>query len=252
MNLSAVGDYSLHDPEMLDRHSREAMAAKLLGILRAHMGAIPADAVCLDLGCSAGHITERLALTFGRTVGVDVDRAAVGAASARAAATGRGRPAYAIASGVRLPFPDGQFDVVCCNQVYQYVPSPEALLAEIARVLKPGGVCFFSARNLWGLAYRDNWRPFLLRYAPGLAMLAPAKRNWRERSGRLLSYRELVRLVGHLVVHDYTWRVMLEPARYGFGDLARWQPLLRRVPRWVRRLLLPLIPNHLWVLEKPM
>ncbi|MGI6207236.1 MAG: methyltransferase domain-containing protein [Anaerolineae bacterium] len=247
MSGVGVGDYSRHDPEMLDAESRGAMAAKILGILQAHLGS--SGSSCLDIGCSAGHITERLALRFRLCVGVDVDRAALQAAAQRAP-TDSPHPHYALASGTELPFPAETFDVVCCNQVYQYVPEPEALMAEIRRVLRPGGVCFFSARNLWGLAYRDNWRPFFLRYAPALAGLAPAKANWRERSGQLRSYPELVRLAEGFRQHDYTWQVMLHPQRYGFAGLVRWAPALRRLPQWVRRALLPVIPNHLWVLEK--
>lgn len=246
---SGVGDYSQHDPEMLDGRSRSAMAVKILGILQGHLGAIPPHLACLDVGCSAGHITERLSQRFGFCAGVDVDRQAILTASERASALSRA-PTYALASGTRLPFPDASFDVVCCNQVYQYVPCPEALMAEIRRVLRPGGVCIFSARNLWGLAYRDNWRPFLRRYVPWLAGLAPAKGNWRERSGHLRSYPELVRLVAGLKVHDYTWEVMQRPERYGFIGLVRWAPLIRLVPGWLRRALLPVIPNHLWVLKR--
>jgi hypothetical protein len=39
-----------------------------------------------------------------------------------------------------LSFPDGGFDVVVCNEVFEHVPALDAALAEIARVLRPGGV----------------------------------------------------------------------------------------------------------------
>lgn len=50
--------------------------------------------------------------------------------------------------GVHLPFPDNSFDVVFSRQVFEHVESPEALLQEIARVLKPEGFCIGSVSQL--------------------------------------------------------------------------------------------------------
>jgi SAM-dependent methyltransferase len=47
--------------------------------------------------------------------------------------------ADAFYDGRRFPFEDGGFDAVLCNQVLEHVFEPEAFVAEIARVLKPGG-----------------------------------------------------------------------------------------------------------------
>ena len=41
--------------------------------------------------------------------------------------------------GERLPFGDGEFELVFCKQVLEHVRRPEPLLAEVARVLEPGG-----------------------------------------------------------------------------------------------------------------
>jgi SAM-dependent methyltransferase len=50
-----------------------------------------------------------------------------------------------VARGEQIPLADGQFDVVICTQVLQYLPRPDALIAEIYRVLKPGGCMLLSA-----------------------------------------------------------------------------------------------------------
>jgi SAM-dependent methyltransferase len=47
-------------------------------------------------------------------------------------------------SGDRLPFDDGAFDTVLCNQVGEHVLHPEAFFAEIARLVKPGGRMIFT------------------------------------------------------------------------------------------------------------
>jgi malonyl-CoA O-methyltransferase len=44
----------------------------------------------------------------------------------------------------RLPFADGSFDMVWSNLVLQWLGSPQDAFAELHRVLRPGGVCFFS------------------------------------------------------------------------------------------------------------
>src|SRR5687768_10846049 len=47
-----------------------------------------------------------------------------------------------------LPFPDEAFDTVVCSQVLEHVPEPQAALAEITRVLAPGGTLLLSAPHL--------------------------------------------------------------------------------------------------------
>jgi ubiquinone/menaquinone biosynthesis C-methylase UbiE len=44
-----------------------------------------------------------------------------------------------------LPFEDGSFDFVLCVEVLRYLPDPEPCIREMARVLKPGGVCLATA-----------------------------------------------------------------------------------------------------------
>jgi SAM-dependent methyltransferase len=52
----------------------------------------------------------------------------------------------------RLPFADGSFGLVSANVVIEHVEHPDALLAEIRRVLKPGGIFLFHTPNLLGYA----------------------------------------------------------------------------------------------------
>ena len=49
-----------------------------------------------------------------------------------------------VARGEQIPLADGQFDLVICTQVLQYVAQPSAVIAEIHRVLKPGGCLLLS------------------------------------------------------------------------------------------------------------
>ena len=48
-----------------------------------------------------------------------------------------------------LPFASGEFDVVLCALSIEYLVRPEAVLHEVARVLKPGGICMVSFSERW-------------------------------------------------------------------------------------------------------
>lgn len=72
-----------------------------------------------------------------------------------------------VARGEQIPLASGQFDVVICTQVMEYAPDPAAVIAEIHRVLKPGGSLILSVptANLQD-ADEDCWRflPAALRH----------------------------------------------------------------------------------------
>ena len=76
----------------------------------------------------------------------------------------------AVSRGENIPFASGVFDLVVCTQMLQYVPDPGAVIAEIHRLLKPGGYLFLSAP---AIALRDAdeecWRffPHSLRHLLG-------------------------------------------------------------------------------------
>lgn len=55
------------------------------------------------------------------------------------------------ADALRLPFADASFDTVLCNQVLEHVPEPARLMAEVQRVLRPGGVLLLTTPQVWGL-----------------------------------------------------------------------------------------------------
>lgn len=90
-----------------------------------------AGGVVLDLGCGRGYWLEQMAGAGLRVVGLEPDaaRAAVAATHAPVAA----------GDGSRLPIGTATVDLVWCIHVLHHLPDPVAALAEIARVLRPGG-----------------------------------------------------------------------------------------------------------------
>lgn len=68
--------------------------------------------------------------------------------------------------GCTIPLEDGSVDSAMATEVLEHCPDPDAVLAEIARVLRPGGVLFFTVPFLWPLhdVPHDEYRytPFAL------------------------------------------------------------------------------------------
>lgn len=96
------------------------------------------DARVLEVGCGA----HGLIFFFGGREGVGVDPLADHYAALFPVWQDRARTVAA--PGEKLPFPDGSFDVVLCDNVVDHAESPRRILEEIARVLAPGGLLYFE------------------------------------------------------------------------------------------------------------
>jgi len=92
----------------------------------------------LDLACGTGDIAHRLAARGARTFGLDVTHRMLQLAGGRKR---DGDPvAFVTGDMMALPFPDASFDLVTTGYGIRNVPAIEPALAEIARVLAPGGL----------------------------------------------------------------------------------------------------------------
>jgi ubiquinone/menaquinone biosynthesis C-methylase UbiE len=92
----------------------------------------------LDVACGPGLLTLALAEAGAETTGVDATDALL--ALARAEAERRGLAvAFRAGDATALDLPSGSFDVVTCRAAFHHFPEPARVLAEMARVAKPGG-----------------------------------------------------------------------------------------------------------------
>lgn len=101
----------------------------------------------LDVACGSGETTLRMARLTGCAVtGIDIHPQAVAAANAAAErADLAARAAFEVRDASRsLPFEDGAFDGVICIDAINHLPDREAVFAEWARVLHPGGTLVFT------------------------------------------------------------------------------------------------------------
>ncbi|MEL6586766.1 MAG: bifunctional 2-polyprenyl-6-hydroxyphenol methylase/3-demethylubiquinol 3-O-methyltransferase UbiG [Pseudomonadota bacterium] len=100
----------------------------------------------LDLGCAGGFMAEALAAKGAQVTGIDPAVEAVAAARAHAARGGFDIR-YDVGVGEALPYGDGAFDHVVCVDVLEHVADLPQVLAEVARVLKPGGAFLYDTIN---------------------------------------------------------------------------------------------------------
>ena len=127
--------YSEEFRQMLDQRSAETHASYLLPHLK------PGHRV-LDFGCGPGTISVGLARTIdpGEVHGIDMEESQIALARSAAEAGGHANATFHVGDVTKLPFDDNFFDAAHCHAVLMHVPDTAAVLAEVKRVLKPGGI----------------------------------------------------------------------------------------------------------------
>ena len=93
----------------------------------------------LDLGCGTGQLLDRLAAHFPSLCGTGLDLSAEMLHQARRNNRHRPRLIYQHGNAESLPFANGQFEAVFNTISFLHYPQPERVLAEVQRVLCPGG-----------------------------------------------------------------------------------------------------------------
>lgn len=152
-----------HGAAVLASHSRRTAqdsAGYLLPHLRQGMN-------LLDVGCGPASVTADLAelVAPGRVVGLDASPAVLDVARALLAERGlRDRVELMAGDVFALPFDDNTFDVIHAHQLLQHLDDPVAALAEMRRVVHPGGIvaardAVYSAAAWFPQpAGMDSWR----------------------------------------------------------------------------------------------
>jgi arsenite methyltransferase len=118
----------------------------------------------LDIGSGPGLLAAEMGEAVGsagRVEGIDMSAAMVELARARAAAMAW--VGFREADAAALPFPDGSFDAAAATQVYLYVPDLAQALAELHRVLRPGGRALLLDTDWDSLVWQTADRPRMAR-----------------------------------------------------------------------------------------
>ena len=117
------------NPETYGREG--AFVHELAGGVLEWLAAQPGEHI-LDLGCGDGQLTERIAACGASVTAIDASSQMAAAARARGIAAEEG-------SAESLPYVDRTFDAVFSNAVLHWVRDQDAMLAQVRRVLRPGG-----------------------------------------------------------------------------------------------------------------
>lgn len=141
------------------------------------------DGLILDVAAGTAGVTLALArrAPAARVTGIDLTPQMLAEGARRVAAEGSGsRVALACATADRLPFDSATFDALTFTYLLRYVPDPAATLAELARVVKPGGViaslefCVPSGPLWW-----PSWWAYTRLVLPTAGMLTGGPAWWR-------------------------------------------------------------------------
>lgn len=228
---------------MLDEQKRRQKAAKILAVVRHALGREDlAGLTALDVGCSAGFIADELALAGASTIGVDIDEPGLERARERFGE----RVDFRLARGEDLPLEDASVDIAVLNHIYEHVVDPEAVIADIRRVLRPGGMLYLGLGNRLGVVEPHYRLPFLSwlpqrgadRYLRLTGKGEHYYESFRTRPG-------LRRLFAAYDVWDYTLPVLADPVAFAGDDIVPgW---VARIPEPVLAATLPLVPTYVWV-----
>jgi len=190
--------------------------------------------IVLDVGCGDGQIARALSAQGSEVLGIDPTQLHINIARERA-----GGPTYEVGSATRLPVADNSQDAVVACLVFEHIDEVDAAIAEVARVLKPGGqFSFFLNHPLLqtpGSGWIDDY------------ILDPPEQYWRIGAYLVETetveevekdvfirfiHRPLSRYINALISNGLSIERMYEPAPpQGFLDRAPEYALAHTIPR---------------------
>lgn len=232
-------------------HARDYKARAIWRTLERHCGSAIFDGAWLDVGCGSGGIASTLSAKVRYVTGVDPEpweawNEARALHSNLSFVTGT-------FDGEIPPVPDVSFDIAVCNQVYEHVGDPVALLRNIHRALVPGGVCYFAGPNLlWPIEPHVFW-PFvhwLPRSMAHRVMRWLGSRRAHELDAYSVAY---CRLVSWFQAAGFAYENAVVTRLFAGLDEApgaRIAAAMQRVPQWMVGALAPLAPGFVFILRR--
>ena len=188
----------------------------------------------LDVGCGDGQIARALARQGSTVLGIDPTELHIAIAHERG-----GGPTYQLGSATSLPVADNSQDAVVACLVFEHIDDVDGAIAEVARVLRPGGqFSFFLNHPLLqtpGSGWIDDhiidppeqyWR-----IGPYLVETESVEEVEKDIYIRFL-HRPLSRYINSLIAHGLRLERMVEPSPpQGFLDRAPEYSLAHTIPR---------------------
>ncbi len=242
-------NYSSLSESMHDNVLREQKAATMTAVLGDYFSRPLNDLRVLDIGASTGIIDNYLAQHFQSVVGIDIDSKAIEFANNT---FNKENLRFCVGDALDTKQTEASFDVVICSQIYEHVPDAPAMMAEIFRVLKPGGVCYFAAGNriMWN---EPHYKLPLLSVIP-----RPLAHRYVRLSGKAdhyhelhLSYWGLKKLVSKFERIDYTKCMLSDPEKFKIDYMTKAGSLKQVTAVTISKMAPWLLPGYIWLLRKP-
>jgi 2-polyprenyl-3-methyl-5-hydroxy-6-metoxy-1,4-benzoquinol methylase len=241
--------YSATTPEMFSHSGRQMKAMTMVSVLSERIEKDIASLCVLNVGGSAGVIDEYLARYFGRVVGIDIDEKAIAYANNN---FNRDNLIYETGDAMNLAYEPESFDVVICSQVYEHVMDANVMMAEIFRVIKPGGVVYFAAGNRLMLN-EPHYNLPLLSVLP-----RPLSHPYLKICGKgsyyyekHLTYWGLKKLVNRFEITDYTKFILHDPEKYSAAYMIKPGSTKQKIACFLSKYAYWLVPGYIWILRKP-
>lgn len=228
--------------------ARERKAATMVAVLKDHFDQPLSDLHALDVGASTGIIDHYLSNHFKSVFGLDIDREAINNAIKNHS---RENLQFRNGDAMDLDLADCSFDIVICSQVYEHVPDAQRMMAEIHRVLRPGGICYFAASNrlMWN---EPHYNLPLLSVVP-----RPVAHHYIRLAGKAdfyhelhLSYWGLRKLVSRFRIVDYTRALVENPDKFGVTYMLSPGSFKNSMAKVFGRYFPWAMPGYIWLLEK--
>jgi SAM-dependent methyltransferase len=202
----------------------------------------------VDIGCGSGGITAQLAPKVREIIGIDPEPWAHWTDWTR--------------DNTNLTFLRGSYDsdpaliaqesavIVICNQVYEHVPDPAALISFIHRILKPGGYCYFAGPNLLFPIEPHVYWPFV-HWLPRSAAqkIMSLSGSVKILDAYSVEYWRLKSWLKDFEVYDALPAILTAPELYGRSGYF-WR-VLSKMPVFLLKTLAFASPGFVFILRKP-
>jgi ubiquinone/menaquinone biosynthesis C-methylase UbiE len=162
------------------------------------------DAIALDLGCGGGHAAFRLAPLVGKVVACDLSEQMLAVVADEAARRGLDNLVVKPNAAESLSCPDAAFDVAVTRYSVHHWNDVAAGLAQMRRVVKPGGQAIFMDVMSPGVPLLDTW----------LQSLELLRDPSHVRNASLAEWQALLNAAGFTVGHVMKFRLRLEFASW--------------------------------------
>jgi len=241
--------FAASSPAMHDIDGRVRKAATMVAALGDYFDVSLKELRILDVGASTGIIDNYLAQYFYSVLCIDIDKEAIKYAKKTFQ---KDNLTFREGDALSTNLPSESVDVVICSQIYEHVPDAYAMMDEIFRVLRPGGICYFAAGNrlMWNEPHYNLPllsaipRPFAHLYV----RMAGKASHYHELH---FSYWGLRKLIKRFELVDYTTNMIEQPEKFGVDYMIPPGSLKQAVAKVVTKLAFWLVPSYIWLLRKP-